>query len=300
MTRAEPTLAWIVSPDVGATHLGEDARARPAAAPDGAAAPGWGLGVSSVIHGGLALLVAAFWVAPELPDEAKPLEVLIVAADAPPPASVTPPAAPRGAEITIPPAAEPPPVDSASIAPPPPTPPPPSPPEERPAPAPAPTPEPPPAQAAKPPEPKPQPKPAPPKAAPPPQVASKPTPPVETAAPSIDSAAKKHDPVDLKPVPGVSGSGRNAELKALAAPKPAYPKIALDLREQGTVIVTMDIGTDGLPANVTLTQSSGFGSLDQAAMQAARKYRFQPPIRDGRPVTATVNIPFIFKYPANR
>ncbi len=114
-----------------------------------------------------------------------------------------------------------------------------------------------------------------------------------------DADVKTRVPSQLKTTPGVTASGQHAELKVLVAPLVPYPMIAQQLREEGTVVVAMEIGTDGVPTDVTLVQSSGFGSLDQAAMQAARKYKFQPPMRDGRLVTAKVEVPFKFFFKRN-
>ena len=43
------------------------------------------------------------------------------------------------------------------------------------------------------------------------------------------------------------------------------------------------IGTDGQAQEVQLAQSSGFERLDQAALKAAREWRYVPGKRDGVP-----------------
>ena len=43
-----------------------------------------------------------------------------------------------------------------------------------------------------------------------------------------------------------------------------------------------------------LAQSSGNRDLDRAALEAVRRWRFQPAQRNGQPVSATVIIPLEF------
>jgi protein TonB len=89
--------------------------------------------------------------------------------------------------------------------------------------------------------------------------------------------------------------GSAANVKTLVSPKPDYPMIARQLLEEGTVIATVEIGADGLPKQIKVRQSSGFGSLDQAAVKALEQWRFAPAMRDGTAVATTVEIPLVFK-----
>lgn len=45
-----------------------------------------------------------------------------------------------------------------------------------------------------------------------------------------------------------------------------YPRQALIARQQGTVLVYVIVGEDGMPASVTIKDSSGFSVLDRAAL----------------------------------
>ncbi|MBV8168681.1 MAG: energy transducer TonB, partial [Alphaproteobacteria bacterium] len=100
--------------------------------------------------------------------------------------------------------------------------------------------------------------------------------------------------------PGVTASGRDTKVTALVEVKPVYPKIALQLGEEGTVILTIEISDGGQVTDATVLQTSGFGSLDQAAIKAARGWRFQAAMQAGRAVASTVNIPFRFKFKRNQ
>lgn len=78
---------------------------------------------------------------------------------------------------------------------------------------------------------------------------------------------------------------------------PRYPMESRRRKEQGTVLLRLLIGTDGRVAQISIAQSSGFERLDQAALQAARGWRWQPMIRDGQPVEVrgVMPIPFVLQ-----
>lgn len=78
-------------------------------------------------------------------------------------------------------------------------------------------------------------------------------------------------------------------------PKPPYPALSKRMGEQGKVVVRTLIGTDGRAQEVQLHQSSGFERLDQAALKAAREWRYVPGKRDGVPQAMWFNVPFTFQ-----
>ena len=172
----------------------------------------------------------------------------------------------------------------------------PPPPEPEPEPEPPPPPEPPPEPTpAPPPKPKPKPKPA-------PKPVPKPAPKVESAPPA---------PTPPKPVTGVEeGATRNQapqvgpktdEPVTLSSveyrgqrPVPTYPRMSQRLREEGTAIVLVEIDAAGNVTRASISKSSGFERLDEAALDAARKARFTPAKVGGVARTARANLPFNF------
>jgi periplasmic protein TonB len=78
-------------------------------------------------------------------------------------------------------------------------------------------------------------------------------------------------------------------------PAPRYPIRAFRQKAQGTVIVRAEVLPDGNSGKVVLHQSSGHESLDTAAVETVRKWRFQPATDDGKPVKQWVNIPIKFR-----
>lgn len=78
-------------------------------------------------------------------------------------------------------------------------------------------------------------------------------------------------------------------------PAPTYPARALRSGVGGTTLVLVDIGPDGVPTSVAVAQSSGSRDLDRAAMQAVRRWRFEPATQDGHPTVGQVAIPIDFR-----
>lgn len=96
-------------------------------------------------------------------------------------------------------------------------------------------------------------------------------------------------------------SNRNAALTEPVAaaylknPPPVYPRAALRRKEQGTVMVAVLVDTDGLPLRVSLDRSSGHETLDSAALEAVRKWKFVPARRGSELVEASVVVPVEFR-----
>lgn len=66
-------------------------------------------------------------------------------------------------------------------------------------------------------------------------------------------------------------------------PAPAYPAVSRRLGEQGVVLLSVLIGTDGRPEKVEIKKSSGFERLDRQAMETVSRWRFTPGTRGGVP-----------------
>lgn len=76
--------------------------------------------------------------------------------------------------------------------------------------------------------------------------------------------------------------------------KPIYTKSAKDRRVEGTVELDAVILKDGTVGDVTV-KSSLDDDLDQAAVTAAKQWRFKPGTKDGEPVSVQVFIELSFK-----
>ena len=81
---------------------------------------------------------------------------------------------------------------------------------------------------------------------------------------------------------------------AISRPAPRYPSDALRNGESGTVLVRIEVGADGEPTSVSVVARSGSRSLDRAAVQAAKRWRFRPAQQNGRAVAGAVEVPIAF------
>ena len=79
---------------------------------------------------------------------------------------------------------------------------------------------------------------------------------------------------------------------------PRYPREALANRISGKVVLAIDVDAQGMPLAVEVEQSEPAGVFDQAAIDAAMKWRFAPERKDGKPVAGRVRVPIEFKAPA--
>jgi protein TonB len=119
---------------------------------------------------------------------------------------------------------------------------------------------------------------------PPPPVAQRP------AAPAVERPQARAPAGDAPARPATTTSLP----VALSRPAPDYPAQALRNNESGTVHLRITVGEDGKPNEVVVERSSRSRALDQAAVRAARKWKFRPAQRDGRAVEGTLAVPITF------
>lgn len=140
-------------------------------------------------------------------------------------------------------------------------------------PPPAPLPPPPPPE--KKPEPTPKPKPKPLPKAPPSERAVKAPEPEPTPAPAV---AQPAEPTPAAPAPVLPP---RADAGQISNPAPAYPSLSRRLREEGLVVLEILIRADGSVGEIKLKASSGFKRLDEAAINAVKRWRYQPATQGG-------------------
>lgn len=75
---------------------------------------------------------------------------------------------------------------------------------------------------------------------------------------------------------------------------PAYPPRAVELNQQGEVLVRVRLDPQGTAVEIVVHRPSGYQMLDRAAVAAVKSWHFLPAVRDGRPVSAWVEIPVRF------
>jgi TonB family protein len=58
-------------------------------------------------------------------------------------------------------------------------------------------------------------------------------------------------------------------------------------------VLSLIVGTDGLPRNIHVVSSLGMG-LDEKAIEAAKKWRFEPAMKDSHAVPVEINLEVAF------
>jgi protein TonB len=110
-------------------------------------------------------------------------------------------------------------------------------------------------------------------------------PPAETAVPASENA-----------IAAATASGAVAQdLKASNRVEPAYPPAARRAGEEGTVRLKVLVDEKGRPRDVTVANSSGFARLDQAAIEAVRKWRFVAATDGANPISAWTQVAITFR-----
>ncbi len=106
-------------------------------------------------------------------------------------------------------------------------------------------------------------------------------------------------------VPAISPSENEvmlSEVEALRSPEPikavnrppVYPSLARKRGWQGTVLLEVDVLSDGMVKNVQVKESSSYELLDRKALEAVRKWQFSPGLDAGEPVPMKVLVPVHF------
>jgi periplasmic protein TonB len=84
------------------------------------------------------------------------------------------------------------------------------------------------------------------------------------------------------------GGGISAP-RAVSTPDPEYTEEARQAKTQGTCILWMIVDETGHPRNVRVVRGLGYG-LDAKAIEAVQQWRFQPALKDGKPVNVQISV----------
>jgi len=101
-----------------------------------------------------------------------------------------------------------------------------------------------------------------------------------------------------QPVPetaGVAAIPPNFIAAYLDNPPPVYSQLSRRLRESGTVLLRVRVSVEGRSEQVGIEQGSGFERLDQAAVEAVRRWRFVPAKQGEQAIAASVIVPINFR-----
>ena len=92
-----------------------------------------------------------------------------------------------------------------------------------------------------------------------------------------------------KSISEMQKSQSDRKAKVIYKVEPQYTEEARAKKIEGSVLLGLTIDHDGLPQDIHIKRSLE-SSLDQAAIEAVRKWRFLPAIKDGQPVSMWITI----------
>jgi TonB family protein len=88
------------------------------------------------------------------------------------------------------------------------------------------------------------------------------------------------------------GGGVSAP-RAVFSPDPEYSEEARKAKYQGTCVLWLVVGPDGRPRDIRVSRTLGLG-LDEKAIEAVKQWKFEPAMKDGRPVAVQINVEVTF------
>jgi len=111
---------------------------------------------------------------------------------------------------------------------------------------------------------------------------------------NMSSGQAEPGPPPTNDLPTASADREPTALAYLTRTRVGYPREAIALRQQGTVILRVLVGADGFPQAVEIEKSSGSRSLDNAARDAVRRWTFQAGTRNGVSAALWARVPIKF------
>lgn len=116
--------------------------------------------------------------------------------------------------------------------------------------------------------------------------------------PTLEAALFQFQPPD-----GSHQVSAAAQASVAARPSPPVltykrePKYSSEARKaglQGTVLVSLVVGADGIPQNVKVLRGLGLG-LDEKAVEAVQGWKFQPAKKAGEPIAVPAQVEVNFR-----
>jgi protein TonB len=121
---------------------------------------------------------------------------------------------------------------------------------------------------------------------------------VEDSVMAVPVTMPVSEPAESTALPSVSdvtpSIASNASLAYESIIQPDYPRDARRRGEQGTVLLRVLVGRDGMPIEIAIEHSSGSRQLDRAAREAVLRWRFRPVRINGVTVPASGLVPIKF------
>ncbi len=117
---------------------------------------------------------------------------------------------------------------------------------------------------------------------------------VTAPPPAVQPPAQPVRTAQTAPVQVAAVMPPRFDVDYLDNPAPVYPRLSKRLGEVGSVMLMVFVDTDGRPAKIDIQSSSRFERLDQAAIDAVRRWRFVAAKQGEKTIAAWVLVPIHF------
>ena len=88
--------------------------------------------------------------------------------------------------------------------------------------------------------------------------------------------------------------GVRTRARYLESMRPPYPKRAREMGWEGTVVLRVEVRPDGTVGAASVHRTSGYLTLDEAALIAVKRWRFAPPTDGAFSFATVVDVPVRF------
>jgi TonB family protein len=128
---------------------------------------------------------------------------------------------------------------------------------------------------------------------------------IPTGSKSTTPATPRATALPASPTPNPAGGdvykigGGVSQPKLISKVAPEYSKEAHKAKWQGTVVLSLVVDEKGHPQQINVAKSLGMG-LDQKAIEAVEKWRFDPGRKDGMAVAVYATIEVNFRLPPDK
>ncbi len=112
----------------------------------------------------------------------------------------------------------------------------------------------------------------------------------ETAPQPVETVAD----VETKTVSAELISPPHSDAKHLNNPPPVYPRTALRLGQEGTVVLRLLVRADGSVDELAIKTSSGIPRLDKAALKSVKRWRYVPAMQSDEAIDYWYEQPIVF------
>jgi periplasmic protein TonB len=82
--------------------------------------------------------------------------------------------------------------------------------------------------------------------------------------------------------------------RPISTPDPEYTDEARQAKTQGTCILWLVVDAEGRPRDIRVVRGLGYG-LESKAIEAVKQWRFEPALKDGKPVNVQISVEVGFR-----